>query len=111
MRSGANFKAHPLHPALYPFPFAFLIGAALFDLSSLVAASPSLSLTAAHLTVAGIAAGLIAAVPGIIDYFYTVPPDSSTKTRATRHGAGNSVALVSVPSRSSLVRAIGAQRR
>ena len=94
MRSRASFKAHPLHPALIPFPFAFLAGASLFDLASVLGGPDSLTLTAAHLTVAGLAAGLLAAVPGIIDYFYTVPPDSSAKARATRHGAGNVVALL-----------------
>jgi uncharacterized membrane protein len=27
MRSKAQFKTHPLHPVLIPFPIAFLIGA------------------------------------------------------------------------------------
>jgi len=94
VRSRASFKAHPLHPALIPFPFAFLVGSTLFDLASFLAGSRALSLTAAHLTLAGIVAGLLAAVPGIVDYFYTVPPDSSAKARATRHGAGNGVALL-----------------
>lgn len=93
MRSRASFKAHPLHPALIPFPFAFLTGAAVFDLTALVWRSDALTLTAAHLTLAGIATGLLAAVPGVIDYLYTVPPASSGKARATRHGLGNVVAL------------------
>lgn len=53
----------------------------------------ALSISAAHLTLAGIASGLLAAVPGVIDYLYTVPPASSGKARAMRHGAGNVVAL------------------
>lgn len=55
--------------------------------------SDALSISAAHLTLAGIAGGLVAAVPGVIDYLYTVPPASSGKARAMRHGAGNVVAL------------------
>lgn len=93
MKSRASFKAHPLHPALIPFPFAFLSGAALFDLTALLWQRDTLSLTAAHLTLAGIAAGLLAAVPGVIDYLYTVPPASSGRSRARRHGIGNVVAL------------------
>jgi nitrite reductase/ring-hydroxylating ferredoxin subunit/uncharacterized membrane protein len=94
MRSRAQFKAHPVHPALIPFPFAFLFGALLFDLLGLVRDSRPLWSTAAHLTAAGLAAGLLAAVPGAIDYVYTVPPRSSAKTRATKHAVANVAALL-----------------
>lgn len=93
MRSRAQIKAHPIHPSLIPFPFAFLWGALLFDAAGILWSSPQLSITAGHLTIAGVAAGLIAAVPGVIDYIYAVPPDSSGKKRATRHGLGNVTAL------------------
>jgi nitrite reductase/ring-hydroxylating ferredoxin subunit/uncharacterized membrane protein len=93
MRSRAHFKAHPLHPALIPFPFAFLTGALLFDAIGALRDSPALWTTGAHLTIAGIAAGLLSAIPGIIDYVYTVPPGSSGKKRATKHGALNITAL------------------
>lgn len=93
MRSRAQIKAHPIHPSLIPFPFAFLWGALLFDSAGILWSSPQLSTTAGHLTIAGVAAGLIAAVPGVIDYIYAVPPDSSGKQRATRHGLGNVTAL------------------
>jgi nitrite reductase/ring-hydroxylating ferredoxin subunit/uncharacterized membrane protein len=94
MRSRAQFKAHPLHPALIPFPFAFLSGALVFDLLGLLRDSRALWSTAAHLTIAGLAAGLLAAIPGAIDYIYTVPPRSSAKTRATRHAIANVAALL-----------------
>jgi nitrite reductase/ring-hydroxylating ferredoxin subunit/uncharacterized membrane protein len=94
VKSRASLKAHPLHPALIPFPFAFLTGSALFDLGFFATGAEALTRTAAHLSLAGLAAGLLAAVPGIIDYVYTVPPGSSAKARATRHGAGNVIALV-----------------
>ena len=94
MRSYANVKAHPLHPALVPFPFAFLSGALLFDAAGVFSGRPALGLTGAHLTIAGLAAGLLAASPGALDYFYTVPPRSSGKARATRHALGNVTALV-----------------
>jgi nitrite reductase/ring-hydroxylating ferredoxin subunit/uncharacterized membrane protein len=78
---------------LIPFPFAFLLGAAGFDLAALWTQSSALSVTSAHLTLAGIAAGVLAAVPGAIDYLYSVPPGSSGKKRATQHGALNVAAL------------------
>jgi nitrite reductase/ring-hydroxylating ferredoxin subunit/uncharacterized membrane protein len=93
VRSQAHFKAHPIHPSLIPFPFAFLVGAVLFDLLGVAASRPSLWTTGAHLTLAGIMAGLLAAVPGVIDYVYTVPPQSSGKARATKHAIGNATSL------------------
>ena len=93
MRSRAHFKAHPLHPALVPFPFAFLWGAALFDVIYLISGRPSFTSTAGHLTIAGVVGGLLAAIPGLIDYRYSVPPRSSAQTRATKHALGNSAAI------------------
>ena len=89
MRSKANFRGHPIHPALIPFPFAFLTGALLFDAAGLLAGRPAWWTTGGHLAAAGVIAALVAAVPGFIDYFYTVPPKSSGKRRATKHMAVN----------------------
>lgn len=94
MRSRAQFKGHPIHPALIPFPFAFLTGALIFDVIGVIGNVPSFWTTGAHLQVAGIGAGLLAAVPGLLDYIYTVPPSSSGKQRATRHAIGNVSAIV-----------------
>lgn len=89
MRSSASFRGHPIHPALIPFPIAFLSGALAFDLAGVLLGRPSLWNVGYHLAIAGIATALLAAVPGIIDYFRTVPPESSAKERATKHGLVN----------------------
>ncbi len=94
MRSRAHVKAHPIHPALIPFPFAFLWGAAIFDLLYVVSGRGDFTITASHLTVAGLLAGVVAAIPGAIDYLYAVPPGSSAKQRATKHAIGNIAALL-----------------
>lgn len=94
MRSRASYQGHPLHPALIPFPFAFLTGAFVFDVAALLLGHVSLAVTARHLAMAGIACGVLAAVPGIIDYLNTVPPRSSAKRRARQHGLLNTAALV-----------------
>jgi uncharacterized membrane protein/nitrite reductase/ring-hydroxylating ferredoxin subunit len=85
MRSKASFRGHPIHPALIPFPFAFLIGAFAFDAAGILFERPSWWTTGGHLAVAGVLTALVAAVPGLVDYFYTVPPRSTGKRRATRH--------------------------
>jgi nitrite reductase/ring-hydroxylating ferredoxin subunit/uncharacterized membrane protein len=93
MRTKAYLYGHPAHPMLIPFPLAFLAGAFGFDVVGRYLSNTSLSTTAAHLTIAGIAAGLLAAVPGVIDYINSVPPKSSGKKRATKHAMANSAAL------------------
>jgi nitrite reductase/ring-hydroxylating ferredoxin subunit/uncharacterized membrane protein len=85
MKSKAVMLGHPLHPMLIPFPFAFLTGAALFDVAGWFLDVPAWWTTGGHLGLAGIATALLAAVPGFIDYVYTVPPKSSGRTRATKH--------------------------
>lgn len=94
MRSRASFRAHPIHPALIPFPFAFLTFAALFDVAAMLWRAELWSLTAAYVALAGMITGVLAAIPGIIDYRHTVPPRSSAKVRATKHALGNTAALV-----------------
>ncbi|HEX6134078.1 MAG TPA: DUF2231 domain-containing protein [Longimicrobiales bacterium] len=93
MRSRASYRGHPIHPALIPFPFAFLYGAFVFDVLGRALDRPGLWTTGAYLAAAGIATAIVAAVPGLIDYVYTVPPKSTGKTRATRHAAVNLAAV------------------
>jgi nitrite reductase/ring-hydroxylating ferredoxin subunit/uncharacterized membrane protein len=94
MRSKASYQGHPIHPALIPFPFAFLYGAFFFDLVGRLAERPTWWTTGASLSLVGVLAALIAAVPGFIDYFNTVPPNSSGKQRATKHMVVNLAAVI-----------------
>lgn len=95
MRSKASVhKGHPIHPILIPFPIAFLSGAFFFDLVGLITGQESLWTTGAYLSILGVMMGLVAAVPGFIDYLYAVPPNSTAKERATRHMIVNASSLV-----------------
>lgn len=94
MRSRATLGGHPIHPALIPFPLALLVGTLVADLLGHVLARPALWATGWYLAIAGVVMGLAAAVPGIVDYRHSVPPESSGKKRATKHAAANSAALV-----------------
>ena len=89
MKSKAHFKGHPLHPILVSFPIAFFIGVLAFDVLGWYYRRDDFHSTAMYLEIAGISFGLLAAVPGFIDYLFIVPPDSSAKKRATRHGLIN----------------------
>lgn len=94
MRSKANIKGHPIHPALIPFPIAFLTGAFAFDLASLILGRSDFAAIAANIAVIGIAMAVVAAIPGAIDYFKSVPPASTGRKRATRHALANLSATI-----------------
>jgi uncharacterized membrane protein/nitrite reductase/ring-hydroxylating ferredoxin subunit len=94
MKSKVNIKSHPLHPILIPFPTAFFTGTLLSHLIGWLTNKPDLLETAYYLNMAGIGFALLAAVPGFIDYLYTVPPKSSGKKRAAKHGITNVIMLV-----------------
>jgi len=94
MKSKAHLKSHPLHPILVSFPIAFFIGTFIFDGLGLMTNSSSLTLMGRYLNIAGVIGALIAAIPGVIDYFFTVPPESSARKRATKHGLINVLVLL-----------------
>jgi uncharacterized membrane protein/nitrite reductase/ring-hydroxylating ferredoxin subunit len=89
MKSRASLKSHPLHPILVSFPIAFFMGTLGFDLAGLVKENTAFTQTAFYLEIAGILFGLLAAIPGIIDFVFVVPPKSSGKKRAAKHGLTN----------------------
>jgi uncharacterized membrane protein/nitrite reductase/ring-hydroxylating ferredoxin subunit len=86
MRSRAHFRSHPLHPILVVFPVAFFTGAFVFDILSFIFRSAASWQTGTFLIYGGLAGGLLAVIPGLVDFIYTVPPRSSAKKRAARHG-------------------------
>ena len=101
MKSKAHFKGHPLHPILVSFPIAFFIGTLICDVVGLLYGRNDFHTTAMYLEIAGIGFALLAAIPGIVDYLFVIPPKSSAKKRGARHGLINitmviifSVALV-----------------
>jgi uncharacterized membrane protein len=93
MKSTAHIKGHPIHPMLIPYPFALLSGAVAFDIGARANRRAAWSATARHLTVAGLGSALVAAVPGVIDYFGSVPPGTRARRDATKHALCNLSAL------------------
>jgi len=89
MKSTASINTHPIHPMLIPFPFAFLTGAWGFRVAAAFSENEDLKTVSRYLVPAGIVAGLVAAVPGLVDYLGSVPPQSSAKERATKHALFN----------------------
>jgi uncharacterized membrane protein len=93
MKSTAHIDGHPIHPMLIPYPFALLSTAAVFDVAAAVTSRRTWCQTGRHMTVAGIGSALVAAVPGIVDYFGTVPPRTAARRSATQHALCNLSAL------------------
>jgi len=93
MKSTASVKSHPIHPMLIPFPFAFLSGGWGFRVAAAISGNDELKTVSRYLVPAGLVAGLIAAVPGVVDYFGSVPPKSSAKERASKHALLNVTSL------------------
>jgi uncharacterized membrane protein len=88
MKSKAHIHSHPLHPILIPFPIAFFSGSLVFDILGLTH-DEKFHATAGYLLIGGIGMSVLAAVPGLIDFIYTVPPKSSAKKRASKHAIMN----------------------
>ena len=78
---------------LIVYPFAFLTGAFGFTVAAAASKKQDLRDVARHLVPAGLAAGLAAAVPGIVDYLTVIPPRSSGKERARKHALLNTTGL------------------
>jgi uncharacterized membrane protein/nitrite reductase/ring-hydroxylating ferredoxin subunit len=94
MKSRANIKGHPIHPMLIPFPVAFFTGTLIFDILGFLNDNSTFWTIGQYMSIAGIIGALLAAIPGVIDFFSTVPPNSSAKKRATLHGLTNISMLV-----------------
>jgi nitrite reductase/ring-hydroxylating ferredoxin subunit/uncharacterized membrane protein len=75
------------------YPIAFLHSAFALDLAGRLMGKRRFYQVGQRFGAAGIAAGFLAAIPGMIDYLYTVPPRSSGKKRATKHLLVNSSAM------------------
>jgi len=89
MKSKANLKGHPIHPMLIPFPIAFFTGTFILDLVALISGDWVFRQTAFYTELGGIIFSVFTAIPGVIDFFLAVPPKSSGRQRAAKHGILN----------------------
>jgi uncharacterized membrane protein/nitrite reductase/ring-hydroxylating ferredoxin subunit len=94
MKSKTNIKGHPAHPILVSFPITFFCTAFLLDAIFLFNGAEVYGKLATYLAFAGVLSGIVAAIPGIIDYYAIVPPNSSANKRAAQHGLLNSMTVI-----------------
>jgi uncharacterized membrane protein/nitrite reductase/ring-hydroxylating ferredoxin subunit len=94
MRSKASFKGHPIHPILVTFPIALYITTFICDIAYFLNGNELYHSIAQLLSKAAVGSALLAAVPGLVDFLFTVPPQSSGKKRAAKHGLLNVTVLI-----------------
>lgn len=92
MANGVKFLGHSVHQMLIPLPLGVLSMAVLFDVIRLVTHQEAWSVAAYYMIIAGVVAGLVAALFGLLDWLAV---SRGTRARAVGrlHGLGN-VAVV-----------------
>jgi uncharacterized membrane protein/nitrite reductase/ring-hydroxylating ferredoxin subunit len=95
MRSKAAISSHPIHPMLVAFPIGLFITSLIFDVLGTQRANASLWAAGWYCVVAGLCFSLAAAIPGVIDLFSIVPPNSSGRARGYKHALLN-LAMIAV---------------
>lgn len=89
MRSLASIKSHPLHPMAIAFPIGLLVTSFIFDLIARWQVTLPLASAAWYCVVAGLIGALFAIIPGAIDLFRIVPPNSNARSRGYWHAGLN----------------------
>lgn len=84
MKSSVVVAKHPLHPMLVPIPIACFLLTLIGDLAYTGTSNPFWFSFSIWTMGIGIIGGLLAAVPGLIDYL-TVVPQGLAKRQATTH--------------------------
>lgn len=93
MESKFKVLGHAAHPILIVFPLGLLATAVVFDVVYLITGTAQWTTISFWLIAAGIIGGLIAAVPGWVDWF-AIPSETRAKSVGLLHGLGNVVVLV-----------------
>jgi uncharacterized membrane protein len=69
MASPASIKKHPIHPMLVALPIGLWVFALICDVMRAAGGNSAWQTVATYCIAAGIVGALVAAVPGLIDYF------------------------------------------
>ena len=92
MESRVKIAGHPLHQMLIVFPLGLLATAVVFDVIFLVTDNPAWTLAAFYMIGAGVIMGLVAAVPGAVDW-WAIPRGTRAKRVGLIHGVGNVIVV------------------
>jgi nitrite reductase/ring-hydroxylating ferredoxin subunit/uncharacterized membrane protein len=89
VKSRASIQSHPIHPMLVSLPIGLWAGSLAYDVVAAARDDERLRHTADDMLLAGLVGAIAAAVPGAVDYFAIVPPNSSARKRGATHGLLN----------------------
>ena len=92
MASPASIKKHPVHPMLVGFPIGLWVFALVCDVMHAVSGAAIWQTVATYCVAGGIVGAILAAVPGLIDYFSI--DEAEMKRIANLHLAVNLGAVV-----------------
>ena len=93
MESRIKVVGHPLHPMLIVFPLGLLATAVAFDITALISGNLNWYLISFWIMAAGILGGLLAAVPGLVDW-WAIPNNTRAKGIGLWHGTGYVVVVL-----------------
>ncbi|HZG94278.1 MAG TPA: DUF2231 domain-containing protein [Mycobacteriales bacterium] len=102
VESHSKAAGHATHPMLVTFPLGLLMAAAVFDIAWLITDDDRWAHAAFHALAAAVITGVVAMVPGFIDYRH-VPADTRARSVGRLHAIGN-VVLVAMLALSWLAR-------
>jgi uncharacterized membrane protein len=92
MESRFKVLGHGAHPILIVFPLGLLATSVIFDAVRLVTGNGQFSVVAYWMILAGVVGGVVAAVPGFVDWF-AIPSGVRAKRVGLLHGVGNVIVL------------------
>ena len=92
MESHSKIFGHPLHPILITLPLGLLTASLAFDALAKWRKNSTDAKIARALVGGGVLTGLLAALPGLVDYL-AIPAQTRAKQVGTVHGLGNVVML------------------
>jgi uncharacterized membrane protein len=92
MESRVKLAGHPVHQMLIVFPLGLLATAVVFDVIYLVTDNSVWTTTAYYMIGAGVIMGLVAAVPGAVDWL-AIPRGTRAKRIGLIHGVGNVIVV------------------
>lgn len=88
MESKSKVLGHALHPILIVFPLGLLVTGAVYDLLYRRNQNPGTAKMARSLIGLGVVSGVVAAVPGVIDWL-AIPQHTRAKRVGLWHAIGN----------------------
>lgn len=92
MASKASIFGHPIHPMIIPFPFALWTFSFVADVMYLWRGNERWALAAFYTLAAGLVGGIVAAIPGVIDWLAI--KDREVAKIANWHARLNVIAII-----------------